>query len=103
MGIEKKKLYVKDLPQSTTKQDLEKLFGQYGELKDVRLVTYRNGHSKGIAYVEYTSEASASKAIVQTDGMKIQDRLISVAISNPPARKDVQKSSERSRLDYHNQ
>ena len=95
MGIEKNKLYVKDLPQSTTKQDLEKLFGQYGELKDVRLVTYRNGHSKGIAYVEYNSEGSASKAIVQTDGMKIQDKLISVAISNPPARKDVQKSSER--------
>ena len=95
MGIEKNKLYVKDLPQSTSKEDLTKLFGAYGELKDVRLVTYRNGHSKGIAYVEYVNETSASKAIVHTDGMKIQDKLISVAISNPPVRKDVQKPQER--------
>ena len=95
MGIEKNKLYVKDLPQTTTKEDLQKLFGKYGELKDVRLVTYRNGHSKGIAFVEYTSESSASKAIVHTDGLKIKDKEISVAISNPPARKETPKVSER--------
>jgi len=93
--LKKNKLYVKDLPQTTNKEDLQKLFGKYGELKDVRLVTYRNGHSKGIAFVEYTSESSASKAIVHTDGLKIKDKEISVAISNPPARKETPKVSER--------
>jgi len=29
---------------------------QHGKLKDVRIVTYRNGMSKGIAYVEYENE-----------------------------------------------
>ena len=93
-GIEKNKLYVKNLPQTTTKVDLENLFSPFGKLKDVRLITYRNGHSKGIAYVEYQSDSSASKALVQTDGMKIEDNEISVAISNPPAKKDVQKHTE---------
>lgn len=47
------------LPLSVTKEDLEKLFGQYGTLKDVRLVTYRNGHSKGMAYVDFEDEVSS--------------------------------------------
>lgn len=35
------------LDPSVTKEELTAIFGQYGELADVRLVTYRNGHSKG--------------------------------------------------------
>lgn len=31
-------------------------FSQHGKLKDVRLVTYRNGSSKGLAYIEYENE-----------------------------------------------
>jgi len=29
---------------------------QHGEVKDVRIVTYRNGMSKGLAYIEYADE-----------------------------------------------
>lgn len=47
------------LPLSTTKEDLEKLFGQYGKIKDIRPVTYRNGHFKGLAYVDFVDEVSA--------------------------------------------
>lgn len=31
---------------------------QHGKLKDVRIVTYRGGKSKGLAYVEYYDEVS---------------------------------------------
>jgi RNA recognition motif-containing protein len=31
---------------SVTKEELTELFSQFGKLADVRLVTYRNGHSK---------------------------------------------------------
>lgn len=48
---------------------------------------YRNGRSKGMAYVEYEEEAAASKALIQTDGMLIGENQISVSISNPPKRK----------------
>ncbi|KAG8190656.1 hypothetical protein JTE90_001265 [Oedothorax gibbosus] len=86
-GLEKNKLFVKGLPFSTTKEDLENMFKQFGILKDVRLVTYRNGHSKGLAYVDFEDEASASNAVVKLDGSKVQESVISVAISNPPPRK----------------
>ncbi len=35
---------------------------QHGPLKEARLVTYRNGVSKGLAYVEYEKEVSCSRA-----------------------------------------
>jgi len=73
-----------------TKEELEEIFKVHGDLKEVRLVTYRNGHSKGLAYVEYHDEATAAKALLNTDGLKIQDKVISVAISQPPDRKKIQ-------------
>ncbi|XP_043267085.1 squamous cell carcinoma antigen recognized by T-cells 3-like isoform X2 [Venturia canescens] len=85
--LEKNKLFVKGLPVSTTKEDLEKLFEAYGSLKDVRLVTYRNGHSKGLAYVEFMDETSTAKALLATDGITVGDKIISVAISQPPERR----------------
>ncbi|XP_011296923.1 squamous cell carcinoma antigen recognized by T-cells 3 [Fopius arisanus] len=85
--LEKNKLFVKGLPVKTTKEDLETIFKAYGPLKDVRIVTYRNGHSKGLAYVDFEDENSASKAVLATDGLTIEDKVISVAISKPPERK----------------
>lgn len=78
----------------TTKEQLEEIFKVHGNLKEVRLVTYRNGHSKGLAYIEYHDEETAMKALLSTDGMKIQDKVISVAISQPPDRKKSQTTEE---------
>lgn len=52
------------LPFSADKAALEKIFSPYGILKDIRIVTYRNGHSKGIAYVEFEDEVSIEFSVV---------------------------------------
>ncbi|KYQ59503.1 Squamous cell carcinoma antigen recognized by T-cells 3 [Trachymyrmex zeteki] len=88
--LEKNKLFVKGLPLTMAKEKLEEIFKVHGDVKDVRLVTYRNGHSKGLAYVEYHDEETAAKALLSTDGMKIQDKVINVAISQPPDRKKIE-------------
>lgn len=75
------------LPLTMTKEQIEELFGAHGIVKEVRLVTYRNGHSKGLAYVDFKDEADASRALIATDGTKIEDKIISVAVSQPPERK----------------
>lgn len=54
-SLEKRKLFVKGLATSTTKEDVEKLFSQYGTLKDVRLVTFKSGVSKGQFFIYYLS------------------------------------------------
>lgn len=87
------------IPLTVTKTDLEKIFEAYGPLKEVRLVTYRNGHSKGLAYVEYGNEAAAAKALLHTDEMKIEDKIISVAISQPPNRKKLQTTEDTAQIE----
>ena len=93
---EKNKLFVRNLPKSATKSDLETLFGAHGDLQDVRLVTFRNGHSKGIAYVDFVKASEAAKAVVQLDNKEVSGCVISVAISNPPPRKEAAPPFARS-------
>ena len=87
-GMEKSKLFVKGLPKSMDKDQVTALFSPFGEIKELRLVTFRNGHSKGIAYVDFKDEVAAARALVKLDETEIEGFKISVAISNPPARKD---------------
>ena len=87
--MEKNKIFVKNLPATASKEVVAKLFSAYGKLKDIRIVTYRNGHSKGIAYVDFEKAADAAKAILQLDNKDIEGNIISVAISNPPPRKEA--------------
>ena len=40
---------------------------------DKTLITFiRNGHSKGIAFIEYEKEAEAAVALLKTDGTKLK-------------------------------
>ena len=89
-NLEKNKLFIKGIASSVTKEDIEELFSPFGTLKAVRLPLLRNGHPKGIAYLEFENEASAKKAIMEMDNREIKGLPISVAISNPPPKKDKQ-------------
>lgn len=51
-------LFIQNLPDSTTKEDLEELFKPYANLHDVRMIPGR----KGIAFVEFIDEASSTVA-----------------------------------------
>ena len=82
-SVEKHKIFVKNIPLEVTNEELKQLFEKYGSVKDCRLVTYRNGHSKGCAYIEFRDEVSAQEAVKQANGMLIKDKNIMVAISNP--------------------
>jgi len=83
-GLERNNLFIKGLPFSMTEDDLRQKFAAFGELRDVRLVTYRNGHSKGLAYVDFAHEKPASEALLKMDGTVLSGKTISVALSDPP-------------------
>ncbi|XP_071747860.1 squamous cell carcinoma antigen recognized by T-cells 3-like [Lepeophtheirus salmonis] len=85
--LEKNKLFVRGLNFSTSKEDLIELFSTYGKVKEVRVVTFRNGKSKGIAYVDFENESDATNAIMKIDGMNFMGHFINVAFSNPPEKK----------------
>lgn len=61
-------------------------------MTSVRLATFRSGAPKGHAYVEFSTEEEASRALIVTDGALLGSKAISVAISNPPPRPSGQPS-----------
>jgi len=85
-GLEKHKLFVSNLSEDTTEEDLTEAFEQHGSLKSARLVTTRAGKSKRIAFVEFSKEADAAQAVMKMDEQTLKGSQIKVAISNPPAR-----------------
>ncbi|XP_055843530.1 squamous cell carcinoma antigen recognized by T-cells 3 [Episyrphus balteatus] len=83
-GLEPKKLFVKGLPPDVKKEEVEQMFSEFGKLHDVRLVFHKSGKFKGISYVEFDDEKSATKALMKLDQYELRDHIISVAISAPP-------------------
>ncbi|KAK9519433.1 hypothetical protein VZT92_022163 [Zoarces viviparus] len=68
-------LFVKNLPFSATVEDLKEVFE---DAVDVRLPPGQNGSNRGIAYIEFKSEAEAEKMLEEAQGADVQGRSIMV-------------------------
>jgi len=79
-----KKLYVGNLSYSTTEGNLSELFGAFGEVVSVNLITDRmTGRSKGFAFVEMAEYDAAQEAINQLNGKEVEGRALKVAEARP--------------------
>lgn len=84
-AVNPKKLFVGNLPFSTTDAELTEAFAQYGEIVEVRIISDRfTGRSKGIAFVEFTTEEAANAAIEGMNNNTIGDRQVFVSVARPP-------------------
>ena len=73
-----KKIYVGNLPWSTTEDDLRALFETYGVVETSAVVNDREtGRSRGFGFVEM-APADADKAIAELDGRDYGGRALSV-------------------------
>jgi len=78
------KLFVGNLPFTTSEDDLRTLFAQAGEVTSVALIKDRDtGRSKGFAFVEMKTQAEAEKAISMFNGYRIGGRELTVNIARP--------------------
>ena len=79
-----KKLYVGNLPFSTTEAAVSDLFSQVGAVDSVRLITDRDsGRSKGFGFVEMSSQEDAEKAISELNGKEFDGRALTVNEARP--------------------
>jgi RNA recognition motif-containing protein len=76
------KLYVGNLPYSIVNSQLEELFGQYGEVKEVRVI-----EGKGFGFVEMSNTDEAEKAREALDGSEMEGRTLRVDEARPPREK----------------
>jgi cold-inducible RNA-binding protein len=78
------KLYVGNLPFSTTENELQELFAQAGAVQEVTLMQDKfTGKSRGFAFVTMSSEQEAQNAISQLNGKAIEGRPLTVNEARP--------------------
>jgi len=80
------KLFVGNLPYSTTQDELSEIFSEFGEIVEVKLITDRmTGRSRGIGFVKFASEDHAAAAIEALHGKEMDGREIIVNVARPQA------------------
>ncbi len=79
-----KKLFVGNLPYSTTDDSLREMFTQYGEVLSASVIMDRaTGRSKGFGFVEMSDDDAATTAIAKTDGAEFEGRRMTVSEARP--------------------
>ena len=84
-----KKLYVGNLPYSTTEDLLRETFGQNGTVESATIIIDRDtGRSKGFGFVEMSNDSEAQAAIEALNGTDMDGRQIKVNEAKPRAPRD---------------
>ncbi|HUR80775.1 MAG TPA: RNA-binding protein [Thermoanaerobaculia bacterium] len=73
------KVFVGNLDYNTRREEVQNLFAQVGEIRDVFLPTDREtGRSRGFAFVEFANDEDAAKAIEKFNGYQLGGRALRV-------------------------
>lgn len=74
------KIYIGNLPFSSTEADLKEVFGRHGGVTSVNIITDRDtGRPRGFAFVEMEDAEAAQNAIRALDGNDLGGRAINVS------------------------
>ena len=76
------KLYVGNLPWSTTDSDLSEMFAEFGAVTSASVITDREtGRSRGFAFVEMDND-SGKRAMEELNGREVGGRALKVNEAN---------------------
>ncbi len=79
-----RRLYVGNLPYTTTEEQLTDLFGGAGQVESVRVMRdMATGRARGFAFVEMGSEEDAQRAISQFNEYRLEGRPLVVNEARP--------------------
>jgi RNA recognition motif-containing protein len=79
-----RRLYVGNLPYSSTEDQLTDLFSQAGKVDSVRVMRdMATGRARGFAFVEMGSDDDAQKAITSFNDYKLEGRALVVNEARP--------------------
>ena len=83
-----KKLFVGNINWNASKEDLEEVFGEFGELEEVILIKDENGRSKGFGFVTFVNADDAQTAIQKLNGHDIDGRPLFVNEARPQEKRE---------------
>ncbi len=88
-------IYVSNLPKTSTEESVRKIFEEYGEVFEVKLINDKySGEFRGFGFVEMPSNSDAQKAIQEVDGKEIEGNTLIANEARP--RKDRSNSRRKS-------
>ncbi|MCR9216632.1 MAG: RNA-binding protein [bacterium] len=78
------KIYVGNLPFSSSENDVRDLFAEHGQVSDVAIIMDRDtGRPRGFGFVEMPSDSEASEAINKLNGYDLGGRQLNVNEAKP--------------------
>lgn len=78
------KIYVGNMPYSTSSEDLNELFAEHGNVVDANVVMDREtGRSKGFGFVEMPNDSEAKAAIEALNSSQLSGRTLRVSEARP--------------------
>lgn len=87
-------IYVGNLPKTTNEETVRKLFEEYGEVTEIKLLKDQySGELRGFGFVTMPSKADAEKAIQEVNDTELEGRTLIVNEASP--RKDRSGSRKR--------
>jgi RNA recognition motif-containing protein len=72
------RLYVGNLADETSEQDLEQLFRAYGKVSSVEVIGALGGGGSGFGFVEMVSAEAAKKAVQELKGRPLNNHFLVV-------------------------
>ncbi|KAL7120560.1 hypothetical protein ACP275_02G129100 [Erythranthe tilingii] len=92
--LESGRLFIRNLPYTTTEEELEDHFSKYGTISQVHIVIDKDTRrSKGFAYVLFALPESAARALEEMDSSIFQGRLLHVMPAKQKYVPDMQEHS----------
>ncbi|KAL9314931.1 hypothetical protein ACSQ67_020383 [Phaseolus vulgaris] len=82
-----KALYVKNIPENVTTDQLKELFRRHGEVTKVVMPPGKAGGKRDFGFIHYAERSSALKAVKETEKYEIDGQLLEVVLAKPQADK----------------
>ena len=78
------RIFVGNIPYTTTGDDLSELFGEFGDVNDARVISDRGtGRSKGFGFVDMPNDSDANEAMKSLNGSDFNGRPLTVNEARP--------------------
>ncbi|NXP76902.1 NUCL protein, partial [Ramphastos sulfuratus] len=85
-------LFVKNLPYRITEDEMREVFENAVE---IRMVMNKEGSSRGMAYIEFKSEADANKALEEKQGTEVDGRAMVIDYTGEKSHQEHQKGADK--------
>ncbi|NWT98022.1 NUCL protein, partial [Urocynchramus pylzowi] len=85
-------LFLKNLPYRITEENIREVFKNASE---IRIVMNKDGSSRGMAYIEFKTEAEANKALEEKQGTEIEGRAVVIDFTGEKSQQEHQKAESK--------